>query len=304
MINSRNEWDQLEEVVVGSALHANWPTEDPVFSTEHLRTMWTETPMPSGPIPLHIVDETEEDLLALVNTLLKLGVTVHRPLPMNFVIQNGMYNYCPRDRLLIAGSTVVDCAMMYPCRDIEILSLGEVTDRAQRIIQMPRDQGMVLDAANICRMNDDWLYLESVSGNRAAYDWLCEQFPEINIELISVDAGVHIDSTVLPLREGVVMLNASRIPKDKCPKVFESWDKIWIDDCVPQKFYQYPYASKWIGMNVLSTDPNTVIIDAAQTAIINTLEQLKFNVIPLTLRHSRTLGGGFHCVTLCLRRTK
>ena len=58
------------------------------------------------------------------------------------------------------------------------------------------------------------------------------------------------------------------------------------------------YASKWIGMNTLSIDPQTVIVDAAQTEIIKELERRKFTVIPHTLRHSRTLGGGFHCVTL------
>lgn len=303
MISSRNEWDPLKEVLVGSALHANWPSEDPVFATEHLRTKWTHTPVPRGPVPKHIVKETEEDLLELVHVLLQLGIIVHRPGPINFVQTQGMYNYCPRDRLLIAGTTVVDCAMMYPCRDQEIQALTTVIRDVKNLLVMPRDQHMTLDAANVCRMNDDWLYLESASGNRAAYDWLCKQFPHINIELLNVDAGVHIDSTVVPLREGVVMLNAARIPRHKCPRVFESWEKIWIDDCVPQDFYQYPYASKWLGMNVLSVDPNTVIIDAAQIDIITTLEALKFTVIPLTLRHSRTLGGGFHCVTLDLVRT-
>ena len=86
------------------------------------------------------------------------------------------------------------------------------------------------------------------------------------------------------------------------PSVFKNWDKIWVDDVVPQDFYQYPYASKWIGLNMLSIDPNTVIVDSAQTDLIQTLQQRKFAVIPMQLRHSRTLGGGFHCVTLDLVR--
>jgi glycine amidinotransferase/scyllo-inosamine-4-phosphate amidinotransferase 1 len=71
---------------------------------------------------------------------------------------------------------------------------------------------------------------------------------------------------------------------------------------VPQSFYQYPYASKWIAMNMLVVDPETVIVDSQQTALIKTLLSRDFNVIPMTLRHSRTLGGGFHCVTLDLVR--
>ena len=106
----------------------------------------------------------------------------------------------------------------------------------------------------------------------------------------------------MPLREGLVLLNGSRVNPDNCPKVFDSWDKIYVDDVVPQDFYQYPYASKWIAMNMLVVDPATVIVDSQQTELIKTLLSRDFNVIPMTLRHSRTLGGGFHCVTLDLVR--
>jgi glycine amidinotransferase/scyllo-inosamine-4-phosphate amidinotransferase 1 len=54
---------------------------------------------------------------------------------------------------------------------------------------------------------------------------------------------------------------------------------------------------------MLSIDPKTVIVDAKQTDLIQTLKnQLGMTVIPHELRHSRTLGGGFHCVTLDLVR--
>jgi N-dimethylarginine dimethylaminohydrolase len=94
------------------------------------------------------------------------------------------------------------------------------------------------------------------------------------------------------------MLNSSRVNENNCPQVFKTWDKIYVDDVVPQGFYQYPYASKWIAMNMLVVDPHTVIVDRQQTDLIRKLEQWSFTVIPLELRHSRTLGGGFHCVTL------
>jgi N-dimethylarginine dimethylaminohydrolase len=162
---------------------------------------------------------------------------------------------------------------------------------------------MVLDAANVCRLGDKMLFLESASGNRKAYEWLCDQFPEVNIELVNFYSGVHIDSTIVPLREGLVMLNGSRVNELTCPKAFANWSKIYVHDVVPQDFYQYPYASKWIAMNMLVVNPYTVIVDSAQTNLIRSLENWHFTVIPLTLRHSRTLGGGFHCVTLDLLRS-
>lgn len=303
MISTFNEWDPLKSVVVGSAKYANWPTTDPVFALEAEKTTWKETPVPSGPVPDHIVDEANEDLNTLAYTLHHLGIQVIRPSPRNYPVTGGMYNYCPRDRLLVYGSTIVDPAMMYPCRDQEILTLEEVTHKSHDIRCMPRDQGMILDAANVCRLNDTWLYLESASGNRQAYQWLCEQFPNVKIELCNFYSGVHIDSTIVPLREGLVMLNASRVNEDNCPRAFDFWDKIYVDDVVAQGFYEYPYASKWIGMNMLVVDPNTVIVDKHQHNLIKILEKYLFTVIPLELRHSRTLGGGFHCVTLDLHRT-
>jgi N-dimethylarginine dimethylaminohydrolase len=98
------------------------------------------------------------------------------------------------------------------------------------------------------------------------------------------------------------MLNAARVNETNCPQVFETWDKIYVDEVVAQGFYQYPYASKWIAMNMLVVDPHTVIVDKHQAELIRKLEQWNFTTVPLELRHSRTLGGGFHCVTLDLIR--
>lgn len=303
MIDSWNEWDTLKEVVVGSATNANWPSDDPVFSKESEKTLWKLTPVPSGPVPQWIIGEANEDLNELCSVLTQAGATVHRPREIDFIHRGGMYNYCPRDRVIIAGDRVIDTAMMYPCRDMEIDVLDMVTSRASEIIVMPRDQGLVLDAANVCRLGDYWLFLESASGNRAAYEWLCQHVPDIKIEVCNFYSGVHIDSTIVPLREGLVLLNASRVNEKNCPAVFETWEKIYVNDVVAQEFYQYPYASKWIALNMLSIDRQTVIVDRSQRDLIRMLESKKFTVIPLELRHSRTLGGGFHCVTLDLVRS-
>ena len=303
MISSWNEWDSLKKVVVGDATDANWPVNDPVFSRESEKTTWKETPVPSGPVPQHIIEETNEDLAALATTLTDLGVEVLRPDTLNFQTHDGMYNYCPRDRLLVLGDTVIDTAMMYPCRDMELQCYHDILKDAN-IIHMPRDQGLVLDAANILRLGKNrLLYLESASGNLLAYHWLLANLPtDTSIELCNFYSGVHIDSTIVPLRPGLVMLNGSRVTADTVPRTFDGWHKIWINDVVAQDFYEYPYASKWIAMNMLVVDQHTVIVDQNQTELIKSLESYKFTVIPLELRHSRTLGGGFHCVTLDLVR--
>jgi len=303
MINSRNEWDPLKKVVVGVATNANWPGHDPVFAKEMQDAPWKETPAPNGPVEQWIVDEANEDLQGLADILTQAGAEVVRPADMPFQELGGMYNYCPRDRWLVAGDTVVDPVMMYPARDMEREAYTDIIPGCMPCrLRMPRGRGMVLDAANISRLGDTWLMLESASGNRAAYDWLTVQFPEINIELVNFYAGVHIDSTISPVREGLAIVNGHRVARNGLPATLKDWDIIWVDDCVAQSFHSYPYASKWIAINTLSIDPNTIVVDAAQTDLHKELERRGVTVVPHTLRHSRTLGGGFHCVTLDLWR--
>ena len=304
MISTYNEWDPLKRVVVGRADTANWPVNDPVFKNEGDKTTWKETPVPRGAVPQWIIDEANEDLDILAQTLWSMGVQVERPDPcLNFQTHDGLSAYCPRDRLLAYGSTILDPVMMYPCRDMEIQCYHDILVDAERVLHMPRGQDMVLEAANVCKLNDSWLVLESAGCTPAALVWLRNQFPDVRIESCNFYAGVHIDSTIVPIREGMVLLNGTRVNETNCPEVFKGWDKIYVDDVVAQGFYKYPYASKWVGMNMLAVNPNTVIMDRNQPKLIAELEQRNFTVIPLELRHSRTLGGGFHCVTLDLVRS-
>jgi glycine amidinotransferase len=61
-------------------------------------------------------------------------------------------------------------------------------------------------------------------------------------------------------------------------------------------------ASPSIGMNVLSLDERHVVVQDIQGPLIRDLEKNGFTPIPVRWRHGRSLGGGFHCVTLDIRR--
>lgn len=64
-----------------------------------------------------------------------------------------------------------------------------------------------------------------------------------------------------------------------------------------------PYASKWLGLNLLMLSPTLAAVDATQTALIKLLESRGVDVMPTLLRHGRVLGGGPHCISLDTRRT-
>jgi glycine amidinotransferase/scyllo-inosamine-4-phosphate amidinotransferase 1 len=296
-ISSHNEWDPLVSVVVGSALGAYWPPE---LATRE--TTWTRTPIPRGPVSKKVIRETQAELDLMCKILHGLGIKVHRPDYMDFRQRQGLYNYCPRDRLLVVGETVIVPNMAMSCRNQEVENLDFILQHCNDVRWMPQRADMFLDAANVARLGNKLIVLENKTGSPAAIKWLRDQLPDHEIETWSGYRGSHIDSTIIPLREGLVLLNASRITPENCPRILNDWEKIWVNDCVERKFTRYPYATKWIGINLLVIDPHCVIMDSLQTDLIQQLEQRQFHVIPFELTHSRTLGGGHHCVTLDLER--
>lgn len=55
-------------------------------------------------------------------------------------------------------------------------------------------------------------------------------------------------------------------------------------------------------MNLFSVSPHLVVLEEHQTELRKELEKREIDCAMLPCRHQRTLGGGFHCVTLDLIR--
>ncbi|MEZ4709658.1 MAG: hypothetical protein R3A44_20785 [Caldilineaceae bacterium] len=167
-----------------------------------------------------------------------------------------------------------------------------------------REYEPVFDAANILRIGRDILYLVSDTGNRLGAQWLQtilgSEFKVHPYE--NVYNGSHVDTTITLVRPGLVVVNAERVGPHNLPALFDGWDVIYLDEVVDIGFSGPCTTSKWIGMNFMMVNQNLAIVDALQTPLIRELAKRKVDVIPLRLRHARTLAGGFHCVTLDVRR--
>ena len=100
-------------------------------------------------------------------------------------------------------------------------------------------------------------------------------------------------------------MNSSRVTPDNCPEMFKKWDKIWFDDCVAQGskiLGGVAPCSPYIGMNILSIDHNTVVVDDTQEPLMRELDKHGITSVPVRFRHAMTLSGGLHCATLDLKR--
>jgi N-dimethylarginine dimethylaminohydrolase len=157
----------------------------------------------------------------------------------------------------------------------------------------------VFDAANILRHNEDILYLESNTGNFAGFLWLQNLLgPEYRCHFLqNMYSYSHIDSTIAILRDGLALVNPARVSEKNMPKLFDGWDIIYSPPMVDIGYKGVLRASEWVGINLLSIDENTVIVDNRQTELIKELKKYNIEALDAQIRHSRTLGGSFHCVT-------
>ena len=300
-IFTRNEYSPLRSIIVGSAEQSSWPTNDLAFDNA-ISSSTFEGSLISGPLPKQVTEEATEDLSALVDILERENVKVYRP-----EITGPNWSYSARDILLTVGNRIIECPTAYTSRQNEADLYPYLRSAECEWIQAPRPVSKddpQFDAANICKFDDKLLYLVSSTGNRAGAEWLQQQVGT-DFEVIiweGVYAFAHIDSTISSLNRNTILVNASRVAEHTLPKFLCDHRKIWVNDIVAREFYQFPFASKWIGLNILSIDPETVIVDSIQTRLIEQLEQERFRVIATPMRQSRTLGGGFHCATLDLER--
>lgn len=318
---STNEWNQLKKVIVGIADAAKIPELDISLRTVNYADV-DEKEIPQGHYPQRVIDEANEDLEIFKNFLESEGVEVLRPKNDATV---KYYNYCPRDTVFVYKDRQLAAPTSLKSRwdeykyiehhlDNLTVAPRNYFDDAYNIncINNPDQLALneisaVFDAANIIRANADILYLVSNSGNKKGadllQDWLGKDVKVHRLE--GVYSYMHIDSTVAFLREGLMLLNPSRIKsKDQMPGVFKNWDVIWCPEPVPIGWYgNYRNSSDWISMNLFSVNENLVAVEEHQEPLRIALEKHKVDCAMLPMRQSITLGGCFHCVTLDLERS-
>lgn len=336
---SHNEWDDLKEVIVGTVEGAQIPqVKDKglhCIDYAHLTDEEFQN-IPTGPYPQKVMEEMKEDLEGICDTFRSLGVKVHRPIPRDFTKKrgngewevDGYYNYCPRDTMLVVGDKVIATPMTLRHRQFESETCKHLVD-PKHWIDFPKpklgdemydrsDLGRptlmdgpdpVFDAANVLRANKDLIYLVSNTGNLAGADYLenylkehfSEEYKVHRVE--DVYAYIHIDTTFVLLREGLVLLNPERVKEHNIPKFFENWDKVWAPEPYPtQVMNDWCPASPWLGMNILNINKNLVMVEEHQVGLMRELEKWGIDSVPVRMRHARTFSGGPHCITTDLVR--
>jgi N-dimethylarginine dimethylaminohydrolase len=340
---SNNDWDPLEEIIVGIAENALLPPlNKSTHSFVYAGEKWEDIQHLQGNHEQWVLDEGQEDLDRLADTLTGLGVKVHRPKVLDHTKEfstpewktTGWYNFCPRDLLLPLDNMIIDCPSPMRSRYFETRAYNDylyeqMKDGTQWICApkpILEDSGfqlehlkdatllnneIVFDAPNVVRIGKDLLCQISNSGNKLGFEWLNTILAPKGYRIHLAEkiySYAHFDSTILPLRPGLVLFNADRVTPDNYPKIFESWDKIWFTGdklSVPTANMAGGIApcSPYIGLNFLSVNEKLVICDIEQEELRRELGRWGIETIGLPCRQARTMSGGFHCSTLDVKRT-
>ncbi|MEV0327364.1 glycine amidinotransferase [Micromonospora echinospora] len=169
----------------------------------------------------------------------------------------------------------------------------------------PYDVGleMMFDGAQVLRLGRDLVVNISSANHAMACDWLERHLDgRFRIHRVYRLSDSHIDSMVLALRPGTLLVRSEAVA-EKLPEALRSWDRIVPPPPEEDAFPRYNdedlvLTSPFIDLNVLSVDPDTVLVNEVCVGLARTLEKHRFTVVPVRHRHRRLFGGGFHCFTL------
>ncbi|WP_234381703.1 MULTISPECIES: amidinotransferase [unclassified Streptomyces] len=152
-VSSHNEWDPLEEIVVGRLDGAAIPSSHPVVTCNippwaaRLQGLAAGFAYPSG-----LVEPAQRELDGFIELLESLDVTVRRPDAVDHKQRfatpdwssRGFCNACPRDGMLVIGDEIIETPMAWPSRYFESHSyrtlLKDYFRRGARWTAAPRPQ--------------------------------------------------------------------------------------------------------------------------------------------------------------------
>jgi glycine amidinotransferase len=211
VVHSWNEWDPLEEVVVGRLEGAAAPPAHVTMVGNLPAGAARLYPLLAGRrYPQLLVRPAQRELEGFVRLLEGEGITVRRPEAMDFARRfasprwrsNGFCTASPRDGILIVGDEIIEAPMAWRSRYFEVHAyralLKDYWTRGARWVSAPKPElrdelydaafapappgapvryitnelEPVFDAADFARCGTDLFVTRSNATNRAGIEWL------------------------------------------------------------------------------------------------------------------------------------
>ncbi|PSB51010.1 hypothetical protein C7B67_12455 [filamentous cyanobacterium Phorm 6] len=350
---SYNEWDPLEEVIVGivdGAMVPSWHTIHRATvlpgQEKQMESLSKRTEKQPLPYPEWLVQAASKCVDEFAHILESEGVVVRRPDVVDYSasfrtpdweVMNGFCSANPRDVFLVIGNEIIEAPMADRSRYFESWAyrslLKEYLKGGAKWVAAPKPQLLdtqydpdyktpapgeerrfvitefepTFDAADFVRFGRDIFVQKSHVTNSLGIEWvrrhLGDEYRVHELQSLCPQA-LHIDTTLVPLAPGKVLVNPLFIDVDNLPDYFKSWDILLAPkpNRTPMTLYDTKVISQWVNMNVLSLDEERVIVEKSQESTIQALKDWGFKPIPCEFESYYPFMGSFHCATLDVRR--
>ena len=245
---------------------------------------------------------------------------------------------CPRDTLLVIGDEIIEAPMALRARYFEFRAyrslLKEYFAGGARWTMAPKplmadalyreraagDEAFdfaatpllsevepVFDAACFARFGRDIFWQPDLVSNEFGAEWLRRHLgAEFSVHRITFREAVptHIDTTLVPVRPGVVLVNPERPCTNHGMELFRAndWQVVVAPPSVRTGRSPARDVSNWISMNILMLDERTAVVEQAEKPMMELLRSLQCEVIPCAFDRVYPFGGGIHCCTADIRR--
>jgi glycine amidinotransferase len=166
----------------------------------------------------------------------------------------------------------------------------------------------VFDAADFFRCGRDIFAIRSNVTNAFGIEWLRRYLGD-DYRIHEIESRcrtpMHIDTTMLPLGPGKMLVNPEYVDLERLPPILKKWDILVASEPDPIEDRLLKITSlcgKWLNMNVLMIDEKRVIVDPHHKATVKAMKEWGLEPVPCEFLHYAAFGGSFHCATLDVRR--
>lgn len=176
---------------------------------------------------------------------------------------------------------------------------------------------LAFDAADITRCGRDIFVQYSMTTNLKAIEWLKRELEgHVRVHKLHFPGAIepiHIDTTFIPLKPprhgnpGIILTNPERSLNKEDEQIFlnNNWQLVDVPppNAINDPMPSFCESSKWLSMNLLSLDEETLIVEENEKELHQFLEALGFKLIKIPFRYVFEFGGSIHCSTWDIERT-
>ena len=297
-----NEWDTLKRVIVGTA--TSW---GPIPTIEEAVDPKSREHIIAGTYPNE--SDVQNELDAFAKILEENGVEVLRP-----ELIHNLNQVFTRDVGVTLGDNFIRSSMITE-RAAEWGGIGHLCSQftPSNILIPPSDirieGGDVIPMSNEIWVGyseeEDFSIYKTSRTNKAAINWLQEQFPQAKIrafELSKSDTdprinALHLDCCLCPLSGGHAIFHPEGLKN--------SDDVSWIRNKYKGKLFEVSAEEMYnMHCNLFSLSPTTIISGKGFSRVNSQLREWGYKVIETPFNETAKLEGLLRCSTLPLLREK